>query len=140
MNVLELIKQHNYIEAAQALPCWIYNENSNRSIYLTDIRETTSLKKSTVKIEILYKEWTKDYISNNIDSDESCYGACEGYYDEVCHNKSININLFKPDNYIIDVEATHKQRTALSHFNNQLVTHMSKRQACKTIGTLIEKY
>lgn len=140
VDVLILIKEGKYKEASKQLPVWIYDEKAERSFLLNEITSHTSFKTGTTTVSVHLKNYHEREVYSGTGGceDDSCYGATivSGSYQE---GKTIQkkIDEFLKDTYVIDVEATPKQKQALKNFG-EVVIKMSKREAQKLLSKLID--
>lgn len=138
-DVLTLLKEGKYEDAAKLIPVWLYNLKEEKSYLLNNITSHKSLKTNNTTVSVHLKNYReKDiYLWSNICEDDSCYGATlsDGSYQS---SKTIRkkIDEFFKDTYIVDEEATPKQKKALENFG-EVVIKMSKKEAYKILHKLI---
>ena len=139
INVLNLLKEGKYEEASKLLPVWLYNLKEEKSYLLTDITSRKSLKTNNTTVAVHLKNYREieTYSHMGEDGEDSCYGATlsDGSYQG---SKTIRkkIDEFLKDTYIVDEEATPKQKKALENFG-EVVIKMSKKEAYKILHKLI---
>ena len=140
-NILALLKEGNFDDAGDLLPAWIYDIKNETSFLLTDITSHKSFKTNKTNVSVHIKKYYEKEVYSGTGGceDDSCYGAA--LISDYCQDKKIIkkvIGDFLTGNYLVDEEATPKQKKALKSFG-EVVIKMSKKEAQKKIQKLIEE-
>jgi hypothetical protein len=140
-NILALLKEGNFDDAGDLLPAWIYDIKNETSFLIIDITSYQTFKTGKTTIFVHQTNYYEREVYSGMGGceDDSCYGAT--LISDYCQDEKIIkkvIGDFLTGNYLVDEEATTKQKKALKSFG-EVVIKMSKKEAQKKIQKLIEE-